>query len=466
MDAAWMVMALLLAGQTGWTPDRYQTPPPAAAPTYDRYQLPSNTAAAGVSPPPSIADRARAAVSETATTLRDGAQAGIQATGEQLTRGSEQFYDNTRTAGQEFAQEFQNWAGSAVQEIAPIGTYPRSTTGQTGSGRGQVSNPFAPAAPAQPATPKSRNGFAPPPWTGATPTIEPSWATESAEPVNIDRMAALGAGPAQVDNGWTSIRSDLAPPKLLVPPLVNSTDAATTRQPVATSGPSFPAGFGNQPQIERSVTVQSQQTTTDVTDDGWALGWGTNAAQPATIGRYDTQSSATNGQQSQNRVQADAVAARPESAQNSQKTAQNNQFDPWGDNDPWAEPVKAPASANQSAANETAAKAPVVESSQVAAGSGSQPPVGAAADQGGAAAPSPLNGAIAPSASPVAAPSQTAAQKNGEGPPWVPLLVVSLSLAGSIGANLFLGWSYIDARQRYRSLVQKTANTFRRAAVA
>jgi hypothetical protein len=66
----------------------------------------------------------------------------------------------------------------------------------------------------------------------------------------------------------------------------------------------------------------------------------------------------------------------------------------------------------------------------------------------------------------VAAPSQTAAQKSGEGPPWVPLLVVSLSLAGSIGANLFLGWSYIDARQRYRSLVQKTANTFRRAAVA
>jgi hypothetical protein len=50
----------------------------------------------------------------------------------------------------------------------------------------------------------------------------------------------------------------------------------------------------------------------------------------------------------------------------------------------------------------------------------------------------------------------------GEQPPWMPLLVVSLSLAGSLGANLFLGWSYLDARQKYQSLVRKTADTFRR----
>ena len=54
----------------------------------------------------------------------------------------------------------------------------------------------------------------------------------------------------------------------------------------------------------------------------------------------------------------------------------------------------------------------------------------------------------------------------GNDVPWMPLLVVSLSLAGSIGANLFLGWSYMDARQKYRHLVQKTANKFRRAAAA
>lgn len=46
--------------------------------------------------------------------------------------------------------------------------------------------------------------------------------------------------------------------------------------------------------------------------------------------------------------------------------------------------------------------------------------------------------------------------------PWLPLLLVSLGLAGSLGANLFLGWSYVDARQRYRSLVQKTTDAFHR----
>ena len=51
-------------------------------------------------------------------------------------------------------------------------------------------------------------------------------------------------------------------------------------------------------------------------------------------------------------------------------------------------------------------------------------------------------------------------------PPWMPLLLVSLGLAGSIGANFFLGWSYMDARQKYRMLVRKTADAFNRATSA
>jgi hypothetical protein len=47
--------------------------------------------------------------------------------------------------------------------------------------------------------------------------------------------------------------------------------------------------------------------------------------------------------------------------------------------------------------------------------------------------------------------------------PWKPLLAVSLGLAGSLGANLFLGWSYADARHRYRALVRKTTESFQRA---
>jgi hypothetical protein len=53
-----------------------------------------------------------------------------------------------------------------------------------------------------------------------------------------------------------------------------------------------------------------------------------------------------------------------------------------------------------------------------------------------------------------------------EEPPWMPLIVVSLSLAGSLGANLFLGWSYMDARLKYLSLVSKTADKFRRTSKA
>jgi hypothetical protein len=71
-----------------------------------------------------------------------------------------------------------------------------------------------------------------------------------------------------------------------------------------------------------------------------------------------------------------------------------------------------------------------------------------------------VNNLVKPNA--VAAP-----QEGGERPqPWLPLLLASLALVGSLSANLFLGWSYMDARQKYRTLVRKTADKFRRAAEA
>jgi hypothetical protein len=50
--------------------------------------------------------------------------------------------------------------------------------------------------------------------------------------------------------------------------------------------------------------------------------------------------------------------------------------------------------------------------------------------------------------------------------PWMPLVFAILTLIGSVSANLFLGWSYLDARQKYQTLVRKTADKFRRAAEA
>jgi hypothetical protein len=48
----------------------------------------------------------------------------------------------------------------------------------------------------------------------------------------------------------------------------------------------------------------------------------------------------------------------------------------------------------------------------------------------------------------------------------MPLIATVLTLAGSLAANLYLGVSYLDARQKYQSLVRKTADTFRRVKAA
>jgi hypothetical protein len=46
---------------------------------------------------------------------------------------------------------------------------------------------------------------------------------------------------------------------------------------------------------------------------------------------------------------------------------------------------------------------------------------------------------------------------------WVLLVLV---LAASLAGNFYLGASYLDARQKYQSLVRKTAETFRRVKAA
>jgi len=62
-------------------------------------------------------------------------------------------------------------------------------------------------------------------------------------------------------------------------------------------------------------------------------------------------------------------------------------------------------------------------------------------------------------------PNQPTAVTNAS-QPWIPLIAAVLALAGSLAGNLFLGWSYMDARQKYQSLVRRTADTFRRTKTA
>jgi hypothetical protein len=500
MDAAWIVLVLaatginlvptddgdvavhhtVYAGQ-GWSPERYEAPP--AAPTYDRYQAAPTGSANGVSPPPSITDRASTAASETVTTIREGVEAGFEA-------ASQQFYDSTKAAGQGFAKDTQNWVSEATNNFVPPASDPRY--GSTAASRGKASNPFAPAPAAAPATPTARNGMAPPPWTVEEPTTAPTWGTNEtdsfgstnfAAPPNTERMAALGAGPVQTQSGWTSVRSELPPPALAVPQLSNPGETSLLRSSANAAGPSFAAAFqGNSPSGSAAPPTGAPSQPAANGDDGWALGWGTNQARPASIGRYETAAPANAAQPNSAQSSAaqpgqDRLAAEPATirSDNNQQTAAPKQapgFDPWGDNDPWADPVKSPG-APQSPANgspQQPATGATVHNPGLPIG---QPAVTAVNQQQAAPASAPTSAAVPPTnaaASP-AGPAITTAQPapttaTNDNPPWMPLLVVSLSLAGSIGANLFLGWSYIDARQKYRTLVQKTANKFRRAAAA
>ena len=209
------------AGQGTWTPDR-NTAPPASAPattsTYDRYgQLPA-TSPTGVSPPPSVIDRAQAAATETGTALRDGVEAGFEAANQQFSRASDQVIDATRNAGQEFGQQLQGFANDPVGQMQSTTNSIRVATEQTlGTARNQspqVANPFA-ASSSQPATTGARTQgtVAPPPW--------PQTGTQNAAPVanasNRDQTAARGMTPIQTQTGWTSIGSNVAAPPLIIP---------------------------------------------------------------------------------------------------------------------------------------------------------------------------------------------------------------------------------------------------------
>ena len=46
--------------------------------------------------------------------------------------------------------------------------------------------------------------------------------------------------------------------------------------------------------------------------------------------------------------------------------------------------------------------------------------------------------------------------------PWMTTVMATLIALGSVGGNLFLGWSYLDARNKYRSALRRTSRTFGR----
>jgi hypothetical protein len=219
----------------------------------------------------------------------------------------------------------------------------------------------------------------------------------------------------------------------------------------------------NQP-IDRSVLAgprpsqQAQQPPAAPTSsENWGLGWdgktGSQTAPAAITGnRYDTATISAGSDTTRDR--GFGASQQPGNTQATQPGSQPGQTFGIGafDKPGWPEDPATP-------------QAGAAASGSLAGNAAPPPPIGSTTN---VVAPQNVAGTSMPAVQQpqVAGTAPSLPSPPGDQLPWLPLLVVSLALAGSIGANLFLGYSYADARHKYRTLVQKTAHKFRRAVAA
>jgi hypothetical protein len=258
-------------------------------------------------------------------------------------------------------------------------------------------------------------------------------------------------------------------------------------------GPNFPAVAANdQPQLHSVLSdpsrTASSSTAAQPAND-WVNNWNSNtAAQPASIGRGSTAPS-TGSLRDSDMVSLPNV---PNSGQESRSGVANRLNENWS-NDAWSQSqTAAPASIGKSA---NSAVAPPFGGSpnngqlngQFANqpnGQGMGSSVQNSANTGGltqsgfgSSFNTPSNGQMQNGMPNGAANGgQYGANMSGRneiganGPvanqPLFTWVLVVLTLAGSLAANFYLGASYLDARQKYQSLVRKTAETFRRVKAA
>jgi hypothetical protein len=447
------------AGQAGWTPDRYPTAP-ATTSNLERYPAPA----------PSLINRTGTAVTETGSAISDGVQAGMRSAQEQLSRAGGQVMSETQNAGQQFGQQLQS-AGNSLRSAT------EQTLDATGNQIRQAGNSLGLTG--NSATPTGAGGVSAPPWPPSTASsIAPqAWPTNPATTRGLvtDTTASPGMAVTRTATGWTSIGTNVAAPPLLNPPLTTSADNSANMRIAqgAVTGPSLSApatSASREPMHSVLVDPSRQPAATGAGTNDWGNSWGTGAAAaPATIGR--TGDAASN---------SGLVPVQPRypSEQNTQQAA-DRWGDPWAETDPWKQQQQntTPQTAGSATNAGTAATNngwPINTANSAPAGANaaaSQPIIGQAppsATSVGFGTNPGLQGGI-PQGTTLAGTNPAVANHGpNSGPPteqlpWMPLLLVTLSLVGSLSANLYLVLSYIGARQRYVSLVQKTADTFRRA---
>lgn len=422
----------------------------------------------------------------------------------------------TATISQQTQNTFTN-AGNALREGFDAGVRAAEQTITTVSGQAQPPNSYAPAT-SQPAASNATRGSVTSPWptTNSATSSAPTWSSNGAAAPVARSTAAAPAG----SNGWSSIGTSIAAPPLIVPqspmatpnyngPANGSANGfAAGATAAGRNGPNFPAPPVNDQQSLHSVLTDPSgpASSTNANSQDWTKSWNNNSsAPPATISRTSTQPTLGGTTQDTGLVPVQGSSAA-QGDPRTMTTARPNEngFDPWNN------PSQAPAATigstvNRPATNSNAA-GPQLNDPQ--GGQYANAPNGQFTNNAGAQSWNQTNGQFAgqpngqmpngqpfnnynpanvsPTAGTMAsgpmnngqlANNQVGAVTNGGGrtqaglgnadqPAWVPLVLAVLGLAASFAANLYLGASYLDARQKYQSLVRKTADTFRRVSAA
>jgi hypothetical protein len=434
----------------------------------DRYSSNPYNTTATTTQPPTITSRVQGAAVETGTTLRDGIEAGIQAAGQQIERTGGQLLQRSTNVGQGVGRQLQDLTAGAGRQLEYTGDNLRNAAGQTVGAARDTLGAAGEAVGIESLPPLPELGdssaLSLPPWPSDTSSAENSATGSSTVSPSGPNSQAAGASP----------------------PLWNSPTAATTRSTTVTP-PASDDRYRTSPTTPASSdwrldTVGRPATTIRPSDA--AAGWDVTGSSQATIGRQSSQPGLV------------PIQPQPAGPRQPAPPATDRWADSWSGNDPWAQPSNQPSQPAPPSQPTATAAAPAqgapwpnttptsnqsldgwgddrgTSPSTATSGdwTGGPAPTGVATSQNQPAtqppqpqqqpAATPPNSASSPAPAAVAAaPLQTAP---ADVQPWMPLMLVSFGLAGSIGANLFLGWSYMEARHRYSSLARKTADMFKR----
>ena len=399
----------LAQSDDGWSGGQYSP-----TTTTDNRQFDQRGPAIGVEPirtaetNPWTIDGAQQAATDAGNSLRSSVNSGVQ----QMNQQGQQIADGVQNAGRDFGQQLQGMTGFNGQPSPPA-----ATAAGSGSSTARFSAP---------------------------PPLASPQATTTAPPLSANNSGAI------TPQAWSSIRPELAPPRLATPRLASNPAA-----PRSSTGPAFPA-----PPLatdtSRSLLAPPAATSTQPQEQDWSSIWGTPSSSGTTTSNDDgglipvppRSRAATSTQPSTTTASnASSLPAPPLDDRYRQQAPTAQQ--PGQGVDQWANFGQRPATTTPATTTFDPRPVPL-----------SQPQASAAVPQN-----PPMQHLEQASIGMQPAAGQPLTQITPvDEVRWKPLLGVSLALAGSIGANFFLGMSYADARRRYRSLVAKTTHAFQKEA--